>query len=324
MNPDVVAAVERLRNDGVLLPEQALPLQRAARGDLVSVRPELRLLLYAGVLAVMGGVGLLVQQNLDRLGPVTIAAGLWTAAAATLLWALRHAPPFSWGRAPSSHLAFDYMLLLGVLLTGAALAYVEVQFTPLGADWSYHLLLMSLFAAALAVRGDSSLVAGLALTSFAAWRGVTVSPLDRDFWIAGAGAGALRVNAVLVGAVFVGLGMALVRSTRKPHFEPVALHLGWLLILGALFSGVGEDAAVGVAFQVSLFLAGAGLAMVAFGYGRFSLFGLGLVASYVGVSALVIRAVDDSFAAFLWFTVTGVGMLACLLLAHKAIRAREA
>lgn len=183
MNPDVALAVDRLGRDGTLTAEQAALFGRVARRELVSIRPELRLLLYGGVVAVMGGVGELVRQNLDRIGPVAIALGLWTAAAAALIWALRQAPPFSWGRAASTHLAFDYVLLLGVLLTGAALAYVEVKFTPLGPAWGYHLLLMSLFAAAIAVRGDSRMVASIAFTTFAAWRSVAASPLERAFWL---------------------------------------------------------------------------------------------------------------------------------------------
>jgi hypothetical protein len=322
VNPDVAVAVERLGRDGVLTPEQAAGLGRVARGELVSVRPEMRLILYGGVLAVTGGAGLLVQQNLDRIGPVAIAAGLWIAAAAALVWALRHAPPFSWGPAASPHLAFDYILLLGVLLTGTALAYVEVKFTPLGAAWGTHLLVMSLFAAVLAVRGDSRVVAGLALTTFAAWRGVSASPLARSFWALGEGAGWLRINAALTGVLFVVLGYVLVRSERKGHFEPVAAHLGWLLILGAIFSGIGDGAA-GTAFSLGLLLVGAGLAAGAFRFGRFPLFGMGLVAAYVGLSSLVLTAVREDLLIFLWFTGTGIAVLACLLVAHKALRGRE-
>ena len=73
MSPDVAAAVGRLERAGVLSAGQAARLGRVARGELVSVRAELRLLHYAGVLVLMAGVGLLVQQNLDRIGPVAIA-----------------------------------------------------------------------------------------------------------------------------------------------------------------------------------------------------------------------------------------------------------
>ncbi len=321
MNPDVADAVLRLGRSGVLTREQALPLRRAARGELVSVRPELRLLLYGGVLAVMGGVGLLVQQNLDRIGPLAIAIALSAGALGALAWALWHAPPFSWGPSPSTHLGFDYILLLGVLLTGAALAYIELNFTALGANWSYHLLVISLFAAALAVRGDSRVVASIALTTFAAWRGVSSSPLDRAFW--SAGAGTLRVNGIVTGLFFVVLGIALVRSRRKAHFEPVAMHLGWLLVLATILSGIGESGEPGTAFRLGLFVVGAGLAGVAFGLGRFPLFGMGLIAAYIGLSALLVMAVRDAGLIFLWFSGTGIAMLVCLLVAHKAMRGRE-
>jgi hypothetical protein len=324
MNPDVATAVRHLARDGTLTREQEHLFGRVARRDLVSIRPELRLLLYGGVLAVMGGVGELVRQNLDRIGPVAIAAGLWIAALGALTWALRQAPPFSWSRAASTHLAFDYILLLGVLLTGAALAYVEVKFTPLGPAWGYHLLVMSLFAAVLAVRGDSRMVAGVALTTFAAWRGVAASPLEHAFWFGERGAGLLRANAVVTGLLFVVLGWWLVRTGRKAHFEPVPTHLGWMLVLGAVVSGIGEGGAEGNAFRAILFLVGVGLAVVAFRGGRFSLFGMGLVAAYVGLSVLVLEALPSGTLAFYWFSMTGMGVLAGLLVAHQSMKRRAA
>jgi hypothetical protein len=323
MDPDVAGAVSRLGRDGVLTADQAALLGRVARGELVSVRPELRLLLYGGVLATMAGVGVLVQENLDRIGPLAVALALWTAALAALAWVLRHAPPFSWGPSPSPHLAFDYVLLLGVLLTGAALAYVEVKFTPLGAAWTHHLLLMSLFAGALAVRCDSRVLLGVALTTFAAWRGVAVSPLERAFWRGGQEDAALRATAIVTGLLFVGLGYVLARAGRKPHFEPVAMHLGWLMVLGALLTGIVEGGGAGIAFRCALLAVGAGLSAAAFWSGRFPLFGMGLVAAYVSLSALVLERVDDVLVAYFWFASTGIAVLVGLLVAHRAMRRRE-
>jgi hypothetical protein len=320
MNPDVATAVDRLRSEGILTAAQAVRFGRVARGELVSVRPELRLLLYGGVLAIMGGVSVLVQQNLDRIGPVAIAAALWLAAAAALLWAFRHAAPFAWAEAPSPHLAFDYILLLGVLLTGAALGYTEVKFTPLGALWSAHLLVMSLFAGALAVRGDSRVVAGIALGTFAAWRGVAASPLEGGFWASGGAQGSLRLQAVITGLLFVGLGIVLVRTAKKAHFEPVATHLGWLLILSAILSGIGEGGS-GTAFRLALLAVGSGLAVMAFRAGRFSLFGMGVVAAYVGLSALVAETLPELLA-FGWFSGTGVLVVLGLIAAQHRMKRR--
>src|SRR3954454_2193751 len=126
MSPDVAHAIPELVESGILPPEKAPLLLRVARGELLSVHAELRALLYAGVLLILGGVGVLVEQNLERIGPLAIAVALGLAALAALVWVVRVAPPFSWGAAASPHLAFDYILLLGVLLAAADLAFIEV------------------------------------------------------------------------------------------------------------------------------------------------------------------------------------------------------
>src|SRR5687767_10528944 len=133
MSPEVAAAVDVLETEGRLSAPTADVLRRVARRELLSIHWLLRLMLYGGVLVTMAGVGILVQQNLERIGPVTIALALTLGAAGCLTWVGRRAAPFRWGEVEESHLGLDYLLMLGVLLAGADLAYIEVQFTPLGA-----------------------------------------------------------------------------------------------------------------------------------------------------------------------------------------------
>src|SRR5436305_7173225 len=288
MNSDVADAIPRLVEAGVLPPDEAPRLLRVARGELLSVHWELRALLYVGVLLVSGGVGLLVKENLDRIGPVAIAAGIGLAAAAALGWVIRVAPPFSWREVPSPNLAFDYMLLLGVLLAAADLAYVEVKFTPRGANWSWHLLIVAVFTALAAFRFDSRVVFSLALSTFAAWRGVSAARFGADLWWNGA-EGAGRWNAIACGVLFAVLGLALKRTGRKAHFEPVAVTLGWLLLLGALASGMGEER--WAFYALALLVCGAALAVGAFLRRRFPLFALGVVGAYAAPSCLGLHGV---------------------------------
>jgi len=299
MRAEVDAAVVRLRREGALSAAQADLFGRVARRELVSVHRELRFLLYGGILVAMMGVGLLVKQNFERIGPLAIAAALGVAAAGCL------------------DFASEYLLLFGVLLLGADLAYVEAQFTPLGDAWPWHLLIMSVVSAFLAVRYDSRIVFSLALSTFAAWRGVSVVLLEKAFWSGPDPAGSLRANAIGCGLAFLLLAAALVRFDRKAHFEPVAVHAGWILILGALVSGLGGD---DVAFGLLAVLVGAGLAAFAFRRARFSLFVLGVLAAYTGLSALFLRA-DPPFAvAALWFALTSLAVLAALLTVHQRMR----
>ena len=318
MNPDVAKAIPELAASGALPPETAPRLLRVARGELLSVHGELRALLYAGVLMITGGVGLLVKENMDRIGPVVIAVGIGLAAAAALAWVIRVTPPFSWQAVPSPNLAFDYVLLLGVLLAGADLAYVEMKFTPLGAHWPWHLLIMALVTGAAAFRFDSRVVFSLSLSTFAAWRGVSVALLGSGLWD-GSGS-AVRWNAIACGALFALLGLVLARTHRKAHFEPVAVSLGWLLVLGGIGSGIFEPGGIGRAWAGALLLVGAGLAAGAFHARRFPLFAYGVLAGYVGLSRLVIEVLDLEILGCFWFSITSLLLILGLLAAQRRMR----
>ena len=222
MNPDVAAAVDALVRDGTLTPEQARPFARVARRELVSVHGELRLLAYVGVLLVMGGVGMLLKDNLERIGPAAIASMLALAAAACLAWVQRRSPEFTWDEVKSPHLALDYVLLLGALLAGADLAYVEAQFTPLGEAWTWHLLIVSVFYGLLALRYDSRVLLSLALSTFAAWRGVSAGRLNHALWMGSDDL--VRVNAAACGLLYLAARLAAALARRKAHFEPVLTH----------------------------------------------------------------------------------------------------
>lgn len=319
MNPDVAAAIPPLVEAGILPAEAAPRLLRVARGELVSVRAELRAILYLGVLLVMGGVGVLVEQNLDRIGPLAIAVGLGLAALAALGWVARLAPPFSWREAPSPHLGFDYLLLLGVLLAAADLAYVEVHFTPLGAHWAWHLLIVALLTALAAFRYDSRVVFSLSLSTFAAWRGVSAARLGQQvLWPWSRVEDAVRWNAIACGVLFVVVGLVLQRTGRKAHFEPVATHLGWLLILFALGSGM--DAAAWPAWTLALVVTGFGLATASFLLRRFPLFAFGVLAAYTGVTRGALANERLAEGGCFWFFFTPLIVIGALILAQRRMR----
>ena len=76
MNPDVVAGIARLRREGILSIEQAALFSRVARRELVSVRVEIRALLYLGVLLLTSGVGIFVVEHHADIGRWAIAASI--------------------------------------------------------------------------------------------------------------------------------------------------------------------------------------------------------------------------------------------------------
>ncbi|HEX7616653.1 MAG TPA: hypothetical protein VF554_15425 [Thermoanaerobaculia bacterium] len=282
MNPDVAAAVEYLREEGVLTASQAHLFARVARRELVSLRLEIRAALYAGVLLLTGGIALFVNENRDRIGPAAIGGAIGLVAAACLFWALRRSVPFTWQTAAATHAAFDYVLLLGALLVATDLAYLETQVRLLGPAWPWHLLVVAAFYLLLAYRFDSKMLLSLALASFAAWRGIAVSLTKTSL-----GAGdpmRLRIEALACGALFVVVGVTAARRRRKAHFEDVYVNAGLLLVFGGLLSGVfgGRGDRWG-AWLLALLLVTVAVAAVAFRAKRTLPFALAVVTAYLGL-----------------------------------------
>jgi hypothetical protein len=229
------------------------------------------------------------------------------AVALCLGWVARRSPPFTGAQITSPHFAFDYVLALGALLAAADLAFVEARFSPLGDRWAYHLLLVSLGYAVLAFRFDSRTLFALSLTTFAAWRGVAATSVERAIFGFFDETDAVRLNALACGLAFVVLGRLLDRRRVKAHFEPTAVHLGWLLILQAIAWGI-DHGPTAATHRLVLVAAGAGLAGLAWRGGRFALFVFGVLAAYLGVMVSVAQVVrSDTGILFL------VGMSAILV-----------
>lgn len=324
MNPDVVRAIASLRAGDVLSAEQAAFFDRVARRGLVSVRFEIRTLLYVGVLLLTSGIGVLVALHQEEIGPLAIAAGIALAAAGSLIWVARRAAPFSWGEIPSPSVAFDYVLLLGLLLVAADLAYVEVQFTVLGPRWAYHLLIVGVLYLLAAYRWDSRTALGLAVATLAAWRGLSVSLVPA---MIGPGVAAdLRASAIALGALYVGAAVLSVRLARKPHFEEVFASTGLLLLLGGLLSGVLDDRQAWSAWLVAVLLTAGGVMAVAFRLGRSLYFAVALVAAYIALVRLLFEPFRYGLHAdsipLLLAAVLGSAVLAVIFWAHRRMRER--
>ena len=321
MNPDLVSAIARLRAENVLSGGQAALFDRVARRKLVSVRLEIRTLLYVGVLLLTSGVGLLVRDHHREIGPWAVAIGIGLAAAACLVWVIRKAAPFSWGEVRSPNVAFDYILLLGLLLFASELAYVEVQFTVLGPNWAHHLLVVGAVYLVAAYVWDSRTVLGLALTTLAAWRRVSVSLISGSLWATNAGH--MRFNAIALGTLYVAAAALSVLLKRKAHFEEVFANAGLLLLLGALVSGVlGDGSAWG--WWLAALLGVAGVVMwLSFHLGRSLYFAQGVVAAYVGLLRLLFEPFRyASGLPFFLAALLGLGVLALIFAAHRRMKER--
>ncbi|HLW75878.1 MAG TPA: hypothetical protein VKS01_02815, partial [Bryobacteraceae bacterium] len=276
------------------------------RGELFSLFLELNILMYAGILAFIGGLSWTISTWSQQLGDVVVLTVLSVLLAVSLWYCFSRAPAWSAAEIPSPNLAFDFVLYLGSLVWSVELAYIEKRFQWLSGQWDDYLLATSVLFFFLAYRFDNRFVLSLALSSLAGWFGLAISHWprhqDADY----------RQYAILY-SVIIGCGGAILWRLRlKAHFFGTYLNLAANVLFWAVLSGVFGDEGYGLWFVALLAVCAASLA---WGLGRrqFSFVAYTAVYGYVGISSILIRNIRDPAAILGYFVVTGIGMLVMLI-----------
>lgn len=301
----ILARLDQWKASGVISPEQHAHLAGLTRGEPFSVFLELNILLYAGVLSFVAGLGWTVTTWSEQLGDVVVLAVLSALLVACLWYCFSRAAPWSARETAAPNLAFDYVLYLGCLVWSVELSYIETRFRLLSGQWDLYLLATAALFFAFAYRFDNRLVLSLALSALAGWFGLTLS-----HW--SVGDRAFRSYAILYSLVAAGGGFALHRAGLKPHFLGTYLNLAANVLFCAVVSGVFEREGYGVWLLSLLGTCGASLA---WGLERreFSFVAYAAVYGYVGISAVLVRQMHDITPILGYFVITGVAMIAALV-----------
>jgi len=294
--------LDRWKEQGTISPEQHILLIGLSRDEPCSLFLPLNILFYAGVLALVGGLGWTVRTYAAQLGDIIIVTALSAILAGSLWHCFTHAPNIL-TQAPN--MVLDYVLYLGCLTWSLELAYIETRFHLLSGQWDNYLLATACFFFALAYRFDNRFVLSLALSTLAGWFGITISRLP------GTQESSYRQYAILYGLLVAVAGIALRRLSIKPHFFGTWLNVAANVLLAAVLSGVFERA--GYLLWFLLLLVGCG-ASLAYGLARrqFVFIAYAALYGYVGISSILIRNMSDATAVLSYFVVTGIAMLVAL------------
>ncbi|RZK27595.1 MAG: DUF2157 domain-containing protein [Hymenobacter sp.] len=225
MPTPIASLLAELEAGGQLPPAQAAAIAEAERTRPFSLHYELRALLYLGITLLVGGVGVLIYQHIDSIGHGVIIGAIALTMSASFAYAVRHLGPFTWGEAPRTSIAADYLLVLSCLLFLVLEGYLQVQYQLFGTSYGLATVLPAGLFFGLAYRFDHRGVLSMAITALAAWVGVSVAPLElfsnSDFlWHA------LSLPALLLGVGLVAAGLASELLNRKRHFAFTYLSLG--------------------------------------------------------------------------------------------------
>lgn len=233
--------IEQLRP--VLGDARAGALIARERREVFSLYPELRIAAWAGAMLLATAAGIVLKNNLERIGPVALATLMALVAIACYAWVWRH-------RARAT-IVDDYVLLLGALLLSGDFAFVETQFHLLDHAWPRHFLILALLHGVGAYAYRSRMLLSLSITALAAWMRVETPTgfyLGDDF----------------APRAFTTAGLVLVwrelhrRFASLPEFLRVFEHFAANLTLWASLSLLREDETFylgcALAFAVALFV----------------------------------------------------------------------
>lgn len=210
--------------EGLLPPAQAAAIAADERTRPFSLHYELRALLYLGITLLVGGVGVLIYQHIDSIGHGVIIGAITLAMGASFAYADRHRPAFTWGAAPRTSIAADYLLLLSCLLFLVLEGYLQVQYGVFGSRYGLATVLPAGLFFYLAYRFDHRGVLSMAITALAAWVGVSVAPLT--LFTEGFPTRELSGPGLALGLVLLAAGLVSERLRRKPHFAYTYMLLG--------------------------------------------------------------------------------------------------
>src|SRR6202162_4008631 len=302
----ILTRLEQWKEQGKISPEQYAHLAGLSRGEPFSLFFELNVLLYAGVLSCVAGLGWTVSTWSQQLGDVLVLTVLSAILAACFWYCFSRAPAWSPAETPAPSPIFDYVLYLGSLVWSLELACLENRFHVLSGQLDLYLLATAVLYFYLAYRFDNRFVLSLALSSLAGWFGLTIShwPIHQD---------AEYRQCALLYCLLVGVGGALLQRRRlKPHFFGTYLNIVANVLFWAVLSGVFDRQAYGLWFLALVIACGASLA---WGLPRrqFVFVAYAAVYGYVGISWMLFRDVTDETFALSYFVITAIAMLVVLL-----------
>ena len=201
----------------------------------MSVFWHLKSMLYVGILMLTGGLGIILYQNIDSIGHVTIVIFTALLMTGTIGWCFYKYPAFSWKKTDADSPWADYVLMLGTLTMLVLVGYLQYQFNVFGTRYGLATFIPTAALFFLAYRFDHVGVLTLAIVGFATWIGINIGPrdiLNNDFsnWeVVQAG--------ITVSASCFAIGYLGILKNLKSHFSHTYYNVAYHVYSITLLAG---------------------------------------------------------------------------------------
>ncbi len=229
---------ERLIKDGILSEEKAEAIKAFDVAKPMSVHWELKTILYLGIMLLVAGISVLVYKNIDTIGHQVILLSILAACLGCFYYGLKHKKPFTREEVKYESPLFDYVVLLGCLLLGVFLGYLQYQYEIFGTYYGLATLVPTIIYFWAAYVFDHKGILSLGITGLAAWAGISVRPSDllsnNDFTET-----PVLMAGIAVGMLLAGFSYYSDKQYLKKHFgfsyNNFAANILFIVTLAALF-----------------------------------------------------------------------------------------
>ncbi len=212
-----ISVFEQLYQKGLVSEDSLNKIRYYEKEKNISVHWELKTLLYAGILLLTTGLGIVIYENIDTIGHMAIVLFIGLASASCFIYCFRKGSGYKVDKVTSPNVWFDYILLLGCLLMITSVGYLQFQYEIFGNRWGMATFIPMVILFFCAYYFDHLGVLSLAITTLAAWVGITLTPKhileSEDF-----STPQIIYSGILLGTILIVVALFSISKNIKAHF----------------------------------------------------------------------------------------------------------
>lgn len=295
----------------------------------VSVNWDLRTVLYAGILLLATGLGILIYDNIETIGHDAIITSIALSFSACFIYCFKKSSGYSNKKMDSPNAWFDYILLLGSMLLVIFIGYIQYQYNVFGNRWGIATFIPMVMLFFIAYYFDHRGILSLAITNLAAWIGITVTPAeilkDNDF-----SNERIIFSGLILGAGLVAISILTTQIMIKQHFAFTYKNFGAHILFISLIAGLIHFDDVDLLWFLALALTGFFMFRNALKENSFYFFVITALYVFFGLSYVVITLLFDLgddmgmfYLALIYLIASGIGLIKVLMNYNKKIKSND-
>ena len=235
----MISESNQLMLDNIINAEEEQKINDFEKNKPMSIHWELRTILYLGILLFTAGIGILIYKNIETIGHQAIIGLITLCTGGCFYYTYKHKLPYSHLQVKHGSPFFDYIVLLGCLLFGILIGYLQFQYSAFGLHYGIATLIPAAIFLISAYTFDHKGVLSLAISGIAAWAGLSTQPTQllyqNDF-----SSLTIIYTSIALGLMLGLIGLVSEQKNIKAHFafsyHNFALNLMAIASLSALFS----------------------------------------------------------------------------------------